>query len=188
MGYYARGCGQIEIRKEMKVSFDRKTLSDNFHEVIMTADGTYHVEFFYENYYDDEFTNEMRKLAPYIEFGDVEFIGDDDSRWRFHFYKGTMEYQVGRTIFEASDRNIRHSNRLELLGCMADIVDDWLEERLKEKGLIPEDIQCEDRAHAIEDGEDPEGLAITYGEDYDRLTEAWEDTLINYGLLEKEDH
>ena len=81
-----------------------------------------------------------------------------------------------------------HTERLEMLALMAEVVDDWLEERLAEKGLKPEDIQCEDREWAItKDGEDPEGLAITYGEDYDRLTGAWEEILINHGLLEKEE-
>ena len=75
-----------------------------------------------------------------------------------------------------------HSERMEMLGCMVDIVEDWLES----KGITAEDIQCEDREFDIEHGCDPEELAIIYGSDYDHLTGEFEELLINFGLLEYE--
>ena len=76
-----------------------------------------------------------------------------------------------------------HSERMNLFGTMVDIVEDWLES----KGITIADIPCEDRDQAIEDGEAPEDCAIIYGEDYDHLTGEFEELLIAYGLLEKEE-
>ena len=56
-------------------------------------------------------------------------------------------------------------NLAELRGQMADI----LEDALADKGAS---IPSEDRDMAIEDGEDPEDLAIIYGEDYDVIGDA----------------
>ena len=76
-----------------------------------------------------------------------------------------------------------HSERMEFLGTMIDIVEDWLES----KGITQDNIPCEDRAQAIADGEAAEDCAIIYGEDYDHLTGEFEELLINYGLIEKEE-
>ena len=188
MGYYASGHGTLILKKDMKVP--TKILADlgrEFDEVADTPDGGMWLTHEYGKYHDDDMTEALQKIAPFVAKGDVEFSGDDDINWRFHFYDGKMRYQEGRIVYEDSDPDWRHCERMELLGCFADVVDDWLEERLIEKGLTPEDIQCEDRKQAIDDGEDPEGLAITYGEDYDRLTGHWEQILINFGLIEKEE-
>lgn len=76
-----------------------------------------------------------------------------------------------------------HSERMEFFGTMVDIVEDWLES----KGITADDIPCEDRDQAIADGEAPEDCAIIYGEDYDHLTGEFEELLIAYGLIEKEE-
>ena len=77
-----------------------------------------------------------------------------------------------------------HSERMEFLGTMVDIVEDWLES----KGITADDIHCEDRDQAIANGEAPEDCAIIYGEDYDHLTGEFEELCIAYGLIEKEEH
>ena len=75
-----------------------------------------------------------------------------------------------------------HEDRLEMLGVIIDIFEDWL----TSKGITAADIPCEDRDQAIKDGDDPDRLAIIYGQDYDILTGSFEDTLIKAGLLERE--
>ena len=65
-----------------------------------------------------------------------------------------------------------HSDRLELLGTLVDIVEDWLDS----KGIIVENPD------KLQD----EMAANIYGEDYFTLESGFEETLINYGLLEPE--
>lgn len=79
---------------------------------------------------------------------------------------------------------MKHEDRLEMFGLIIDEFEDWLEE----KGITADDIPCEDRDDAVEDGEDPDGLAIIYGDDYYKLETAIENILIAYGLIEKEEH
>ena len=181
MGYYANGGGQVVLKDNVPQDVI-EILEKDFAEVADSPDGGLWMTFEYDKYYDDEITEAMNKLAPYVKSGNVEFTGEDDSVWRFHFYDGKVRYEVGRTVFEPRDGAERHSERLEMLGIFADIVEDWLES----KGIAAEDIHCDDREQAIADGEDPEGLALIYGEDYSKLTGQFEEMLINYGLIEEE--
>lgn len=181
MGYYANGGGQV-VLKDKVPDYVLGMLEKSFAEVADSPDGGLWMTFEYDKYYDDEITESMNKLAPYVKSGNVEFSGDDDCVWRFHFYDGKVRYEVGRTVFEPMDGAERHSERLELLGSLADIVEDWLES----KGITPSDIHCDDKDEAIKHGEDPEGLAMIYGEDYSKLTGQFEEALINYGLIEEE--
>lgn len=181
MGYYANGGGQVWLKDKVPEDV-LGMLGKDFSEVADSPDGGLWMTFEYDKYYDDEITESMNKLAPYVKSGNVEFTGEDDCVWRFHFYDGKVRYEAGRTVFEPMDGAERHSERLELLGSLADIVEDWLER----KGLTADDIHCDDKDEAIKQGEDPEGLAMIYGEDYSKLTGQFEETLINYGLIEEE--
>lgn len=182
MGYYANGGGQVVLKDKVPEDV-LGILEKDFAEVAGSPDGGLWMAFEYDKYYDDEITESMNKLAPYVKSGNVEFTGEDDCVWRFHFYDGKVRYEVGRTVFEPMDGAERHSERLELLGSLADIVEDWLES----KEITPGDIPNEDRNKAaIADGADPADGAIIYGEDYDTLTGQFEEALINAGLLEEE--
>lgn len=68
--------------------------------------------------------------------------------------------------------DIQGSDRLELLGSIIDIFEDFLEE----KGIEIENDEKEDDADA----------AILYGTDYGNLESAIEQTLINWNLLSKQ--
>lgn len=183
MGYYANGGGQVVLKDKVPQDVI-EMLGKDFAEVADSPDGGLWLTFEYDKYYDDEITESMNKLAPYVKSGNVTFTGDDGESWRFHFYDGKVRYEVGRTVFEPMDGAERHSERLELLGILADIVEDWLES----KGITADDIHCDDRDQAIADGETEEDCAIIYGEDYDHLTREFEELLINFGLIEKEEH
>ena len=184
MGYYASGNGQVILKDGMKVPAEIiAELGREFSEVADAPDGGLWLTFEYNRYHDDDMTEGLQKLAPFVKSGNVEFIGDDDNRWRFHFWNGNMRYQEGRTVYEDANKDWRHSERMELFGTMVDIVEDWLES----KGITADDIPCEDRDQAIADGEAPEDCAIIYGEDYDHLTGEFEELLINCGLIEKEE-
>lgn len=73
-----------------------------------------------------------------------------------------------------------HSERLTMLG----LIIEEFENLLDDYGIT---IDNDDKQQAIEDGEDPDGLATIYGDDYYRLESAIEQILIGYGLLEKEE-
>lgn len=72
-----------------------------------------------------------------------------------------------------------HSTRLEMLSLIIEEFEDFLDER----GIT---IDNDDKRQAIADGEDPDGLATIYGDDYFALESAIERILISHGLLEKE--
>lgn len=72
---------------------------------------------------------------------------------------------------------ITRDNLPELVGEIIDIFEDFLEE----KGI---NIENPEKADAIADGEDPEGLCILYGTDYGELQSSIEGTLFNWKLAE----
>ena len=182
MSYYAHGGGRVMLNGYYVPEEVLLILNQDFSWVERSPDNGLWFEFEENRYYDDKVREGMNKLAPYVKSGNVTFTGEDGESWRFSFYNGKVRYEVGRMVYYPENKDERHSERLELLGVLADIVEDWLES----KGITPEDIPCEDRDQAIIDGEDPEGLAMIYGEDYDHLTGEFEELLINYGLIEKE--
>ena len=38
-----------------------------------------------EKYYDDKYNEVLAKLTPFVKFGELEFVGEDGSMWRFVF-------------------------------------------------------------------------------------------------------
>lgn len=65
------------------------------------------------------------------------------------------------------------NDKPQFFGVLLDATEDFLESI----GIEAKDIPSEDRNQAIEDGEDPEGLAIIYGEDYDLLANSFAEIL-----------
>jgi hypothetical protein len=76
-------------------------------------------------------------------------------------------------------KKISCEDRPEFIGQIIDIFEDFLEE----KGML---IESPEKEEAIAEGEDPEGLAIIYGTDYDCLQEGIEEVLLRWGLMENE--
>ncbi len=68
-------------------------------------------------------------------------------------------------------------NRIELLGQIVDIFEDFLDER----GIV---LNNEDKEEAIRDGEDPDSLAILYGMEYAQIYDRVEETLANWGIFD----
>lgn len=76
---------------------------------------------------------------------------------------------------------LTHGDRMELIGCIIDTFEDFLES----KGV---EIFNPEKDEAIEqDGRKPDELANIYGSDYDDLGNAIEDTLIAWGFIDRED-
>ena len=70
---------------------------------------------------------------------------------------------------QLSREPLTNSERMELLGCIIDVFEDFLEE----KGI---QIENDER-------EDDDNAAIIYGSDYDRLTSDVETILSNFDML-----
>ena len=173
MGYYASGSGQVVLKDKIPDEVC-ESLAEVFSDVEDAPDGGLWLTFEYDKYHTDDVWESLERLAPYVKDGNVTFTGEDCDSWRFAFYDGKVRYEYGRTVFEPSNKDERNSERLEMLGKLADIVEDWL----TRKGITPEILHCDD-------SDDPDG-ALIYGCDYAELTDNFEDVLINYGLLEKE--
>lgn len=67
----------------------------------------------------------------------------------------------------------------EFVGQIIDIFEDFLDDR----NIV---LQNEEREDAINDGAEPDSVAIIYGSDYGELQTALEDTLHNWNLIKKE--
>ena len=75
---------------------------------------------------------------------------------------------------------ITYQEKLELVGQCIDLFEDFLEVR----GIKLPNVEIDE---AIEDGEDPEDLAIIYGSDYGELSEGLENIMTRWGLIEVSD-
>ena len=171
MGYYANGGGALTLKKGMTIPASiLADLGREFSEVADSPDGGLWLTFEYDKYHDDEVTEALRNLAPFVESGNVEFSGDDDCHWRFHFWNGTMKYQDGRLVYEDADPDYRKVERMEMIGRIIDVFEDFLDEKNVE-------IPNEDR--------EPDGANI-FGCDYGTLEGRIEDVLVKAELI-KED-
>lgn len=145
MSYYARGNGRLVLKSGAKIPqeiLDR--LASQFDEVADSPDGGLWLSKCYADYDEREIIHGLVAVAPYVESGNVEFDGDDDICWRFHFDKGTVREQNGRIIYEddINDRRIQHE---EVCGHLVDVVEEWLRNR----GFTAKDFPNDDR----EDGD-----------------------------------
>ena len=75
--------------------------------------------------------------------------------------------------------------QVEELGRARYQIRDGKENKMAKKNVLTPQVRAEAES-MIEDGEDPDGCAMIYGEDYDRLTGDFEELLIACGLIEKE--
>lgn len=175
MGYYASGSGMVVLKNDLKIPAEIiAELGREFSEVADAPDGDLYLTLEFTKYHDDDVGVALQKLAPFVSSGDVEFIGDDNNRWRFHFWNGKVRYQEGRTVYEDASADYRRSDRQELIGQIIDVFEDWLHD----KGLTADDIPNDDR----EDDSD----ALIYGCDYGTLEGRIEEVLINNELIEEE--
>lgn len=113
MGYYASGSGVLKLKSEVPEDVLALLSWENagFSEVADSPDGGLWLTFEYSRFHDDDMVHAMNKIAQYVESGDVEFCGEDDSHWRYHFRNGKMEEQSGEVVYKSS-KNAR-SFRIE---------------------------------------------------------------------------
>lgn len=69
-----------------------------------------------EKYYDDKYNEVLAKLTPFVKFGELEFVGEDGSMWRFVFRDDKFVEESGEPLYEfekeAIDRGINALKKL----------------------------------------------------------------------------
>ena len=106
MGYYAHGSGVLKLKSEVPEDVLALLSWENagFSEVADSPDGGLWLTFEHSKFHDDDMVHAMNKIAQYVESGDVEFCGEDDCHWRFHFCNGKVEEQNGEVEYKGGKR------------------------------------------------------------------------------------
>lgn len=132
-------------------SSDRKSVEQMFFEIT-----------------DYEFLDYLKKCQAVMQ---AVYIADAVGKWlKGKGIKDDLDFssliENLSDILERWDKTDIKESRAEFFGQIIDQVETYLEVF----GYEQDDIPSDDRNQAIADGEDPDGLALIYGEDYDFLS------------------
>ena len=97
MGYYAYGAGEVTLIKELP----EQVLKDI--EYVYGYTGRYKDTLSFSidsNYHENDVTELLDELKPYISKGLVEYTGEDATHWRFSFKDGEWTEYDGRIIYD----------------------------------------------------------------------------------------
>ena len=106
MGYYARGDGEIVLKKVDEAK--REDLLDSIsscYEIRETYDhdtgGTGISVYVYDKFYPEDIDELLEEIKPYTLCGDIEYCGEDDEFWKYHFNpeRGKWEEHDGRVFY-----------------------------------------------------------------------------------------
>lgn len=152
MSYYANGSGTIAF----KPGTDEDSINEIFDRYYdyrfdgsevwfdksvdrLVLDLTHH-----ENYHEEDINDLLRRLTPFVEGGELNFIGEDNSMWRFHFDGEGFEEENGDVIFESDKaRNDRFKTALQSLIAREEEVLGFasLYDLMQQIGLTDEDLK-----------------------------------------------
>lgn len=121
MSYYANGSGTITFKpgttedeinlildKYFDYHFDDSELWTDQSVNRVVLDFNHH-----ENYHGEVIDDLLRDLSPFVESGELDFIGEDNSMWRFRFDGEGFEEENGDVIFESdAEHNVRFKKAL----------------------------------------------------------------------------
>lgn len=105
MGYYATGFGTITFNKHLDTheievvtgcvrEFEFEFIFDGYRQDMdLSHDG---------KYYDDLLKEDLVRLfdTGLVASGDIEFCGEDDAHWRFHYTPTGFVEQNGRIVYD----------------------------------------------------------------------------------------
>ena len=113
MSYYAKYNGEIHFKKGSAEDIRNMIEEEPVLYILGIYDakeprelGTIKDENFYiiyggdEKYHEDDIKEMLRSFAPYVEIGEIEFVGEDDSLWRFIFKDGKWYEENGLVIYD----------------------------------------------------------------------------------------
>ena len=156
------------------IEFDDSAKQDIFNIWKNSSDKTAVEQIFYEftGYKLGEYLKECQHTLNSVRMADVvkNWIEEkncnknDDLSCLMDSFEENLSKWTPETI---------ENDKPQFFGVLIDATEDFLESI----GIEAKDIPSEDKNQAIEDGEDPEGLAIIYGEDYDLLANSFAEIL-----------
>ena len=94
MGYYANGGGDVTLQSEVPENV-LELLSCAGFAVDKASDSGLWLTFEYNKFHEDDTEQALKRLAPYVKDGNVDFSGDDDEHWRYEFEDGKVYYAQG---------------------------------------------------------------------------------------------
>lgn len=116
MGYYANGKGNVtfkEVLSEEKYNKAKEILSEafecdgvrEFQMTNTTEPATYFDLWNFEKYYGDEVERALRDVAKLGEIadGEIDYVGEDDSLWRFIYRNGSWYEENGSVVYPATN-------------------------------------------------------------------------------------
>lgn len=176
MSWYASGYGEIipknggfpaelldELHETGEFEISRRDSGrDNKPHWFISYDGNFHTGYV-EEYLD--------KLSPYVESGDIEMSGEEDTYWKYVFNNGGWGEVFGRITYddELNQPCLKHEEKLEFLHDIIDVFENFLED----KGI---EIDNPDKAQS-------ENPANIYGTDYGDMESEIECVLRRWKVL-----
>lgn len=169
MGYYAYYGGNVTFKEKLSEELI-KAGQDEF-ETFHYDEVRNEVEICgHDKYYEDSVYNFLQLIEPYTKSGEIEYQGEDNSFWRFKFIRNKWDEESGHVYYESEVPQIKtNEDRLEFLGEIIDIFEDFLEE----KGVMWENDErdeCDDSA-------------IFYGTEYAQVEDQLDSLMRGWNIL-----
>lgn len=153
MGYYATGDGYLKLKSPLPddVNYD-------IFEYHYCTDKDLSVSF-YDKYYENDVYDFCDEIAPYVEEGAINFVGEDNANWRFVFRNNNWTEESARLVYD-SDPEITLTPEAQ-------------------SDLIKQLIEC--FTQTISDGKPSD--SIIEGAKFDQLSDRLHDTLVEWHIL-----
>lgn len=105
MGYYAEYSGSVQLKEkpsgelidELRNTFETVDLWTSNNTGITELDiGGYH------KYYENEVYEALNKLSPIVQEGEIHYVGEDGSHWRFKLNDGGWFEENGFVFYDSN--------------------------------------------------------------------------------------
>ena len=144
MSYYATGGGTIQLVPDFNELLIEELLKDApFDWDWENDDGSLSITH-QEKYYDDEYKEILGKLAPFVSYGKIEFIGEDGSIWRLRYDGDKFVEENGTPVYEPEKERYDRIEKaaFALIQRESEVLClDTLYELTKNIGLTDEDLE-----------------------------------------------
>lgn len=175
MSWYANGYGSFVPKNGGLPDNIRHELDEMSEFEISTYDhhGDGHWYLSYDgNFHEDYVEEYLNKLAPYVESGEIEMSGEEETHWKYVFKDGGWAEVAGHIMYDdelTHALNLGNDRKLEFLHDIIDVFEGFLDD----KGIV---IDNPDKAQS----EDPANI---YGCDYGDLESEIECVLRRWEVL-----
>lgn len=95
MGYYATGGGSLTIKQPIPDNLERE-----LYEIFNVTETKDDLDLYFDDEYHSDIDLFFQDIAPYVT-GSIEFMGEDDARWRIVFKDGTCREDSARIVYNS---------------------------------------------------------------------------------------